>query len=427
VNEPRPFAATAGRDFANDRPLAIDIPGWYYAQRERLAADADVLRQLIAAVDWPNDLVPSQWAQWYSLALGFRPDLIIELGRGMGNSTALFCQAAAALGNVEVVSLCHSIEWAARTAPRIANVVDPEWFEPLDARVTDIVTTDYAQMLSGRRRVLLLWDAHGFEIAEVVLGEILPRLLDREHLVVMHDILDNRYMPVGRSYNGQPIWKGSEWQQRTGCSGARVNIGWMHAIQDQIVAIADFSARNDVDLESADHEYTRFFGAHSDLAAEMRASIGDEFFSTTAQWAFFSLSGRVGPFYFPAVKGRRAFANRGAIVLDQGLRLPASVTTAAQPWAFASAWRWRPTVDPPEGADAWLRVRLRIAEASIGLGLLGQNGADFTVRRALSPARQPIDVLLPVADLSSPGQLVIHTWAAPVAAHVQVEEVSLVW
>jgi hypothetical protein len=427
VSQLKPFAGTPGRDATRDRPAPFDVARAYYDERRRIAADAPLLRQLIAAVDWTNDLTPPQWAQWYGVALGFQPDLVVELGRGRGNSTALFCQAIATLGRGRVVSLCNTGDWATVTAPRVSKVVGRRWFDPLEARITDILTADYADILGDHRRVLLLWDAHGFEIAEVVLGEILPRLLDRTHLVVMHDITDNRYAHASRSYEGQPLWKGSEWQQRTGCWGARVNIGWMHAIQDQVIAIADFSARNDLPVESADHELAQFFAAPSPRADEMRAVLGDEFFSTVAHWAFFTLTGKTGPFEFPGVAGRRVFAHRGAVVVDGLRQFPATVVTAAQAWTYASAWRWR-TIDAlPSGADAWLRIRVHVQEGSVGVGLVGSNGKDFTVRRALAPTRESIDVLLPVTDLANPGQLVIQTWAVPVAARVRVDELSIVW
>jgi len=421
-----PFAATAGRDTTKDQRTRFDVAQWYYEGRDRVAADATILRRLIEAVDWTNDLWPSQWAQWYSVALGFRPDLILELGRGRGNSTALFCQAAAKLGRTKVVSLCHSGDWTTITARKLAKIVEPRWFDPLDARMTDIVSADYADILGDHQRVLLLWDAHGFEIAEVVLGEILPRLLGREHFVIMHDIVDNRYAGVSRSYDGQPLWNGSEWQQRTGCNDARVNIGRMHSIQDQIVAIADFSARNDLDIGSADHEYHQFFD-DSGAADEMRTSLGNELFSTRAQWAFFSLTDKACPFEFPAVSGRRSFTHRSEVALEDAPQLPATVTTAAKEWAFASAWTWRPVAEVPRGADAWLRVRLQVDGGSIGIGLLAANGRDFLVRRALSTRPTAVDVMLPVEAVSHAGRLVVHAWAAPVSARVRIEELTLLW
>jgi hypothetical protein len=201
----------------------------------------------------------------------------------------------------------------------------------------------------------------------------------------------------------------------------------MQSIQDQIVAIADFSARNDLEIGSADHEYHRLFEAGSRPADEMRALLGEEFFSTVGHWAFFSLTGKTGPFEFPAVSGRRSFAHEGAVAVDGISYLPAAVVTDAQAWAFASAWTWRPTIQVPPEADAWLRVRLLVEGGSVGIGLLAGNGTDFTVRRALSPGRHPVNVFLPIADLSSPGSLVIQTWAAPIAARVRVDALTLLW
>src|SRR5262245_63369798 len=119
---------------------SVDIAGFYYEQRRAIAEDAPVLRALIRAVDAERDLTPTQWAQWYAIALGFRPDLIVELGRAKGNSTALFTQAAARLGgSARVVSLCTSKDWENETLPRVRAIVPPGWLDRLDARVVDIL------------------------------------------------------------------------------------------------------------------------------------------------------------------------------------------------------------------------------------------------------------------------------------------------
>ena len=133
------------------------------------------------------------------MALTFRPDLIVELGRAKGNSTALFCQAASRLGDTRVVSLCNSKDWIEESLPRIRAIVPPGWLDRLDARTADILDVDYEQLFAGRTRVMLLWDAHGFELAETVLGRILPLIADRPHLLLIHDISDNRYAEVSRS------------------------------------------------------------------------------------------------------------------------------------------------------------------------------------------------------------------------------------
>src|SRR5438093_1414104 len=118
----RPFHNVPGRNVDADRAPDFDIGGYYFEQRHAIAEDAAVFDALIAAIDASYDLNPAQWAQWYSVALGFRPDLIVELGRSKGNSTAVFCQAAARLGGTRVVSLCTSRDWVDQSLPKVRPV-----------------------------------------------------------------------------------------------------------------------------------------------------------------------------------------------------------------------------------------------------------------------------------------------------------------
>lgn len=421
-----PFAQVPGRDVTKDGPAPFDIARYYYAQRLRIREDAPILRRLMAAVDRPNDLGPAQWAQWYSVALGFAPDLIVELGRGRGNSTALFAQAARHLERVRIVSLCRSDDWTATVAPRIAGIVDQQWFATIDARRTDILSTDFEAILADHRRVLLLWDAHGFQIAELVLGEIVPRLASRDHLILMHDISDNRYAGVPRSYVGQPLWKGSEWQERSGAE-SRVNIGWMNSMQDQVIALADFSARNDLEIGSADHEYRTFFDSHPECAAEMRQQVGDELFSPIGHWAFLSLSGKQGPFHFPATSGWRAAKRQCRVITDELPRLPTVVVTDATPWAYTVTFPWRPAETLPAGTPAWLRCRVHVDGGAIGVSLQTPDGTAFVDTQVVSSSDRALDAILRVPDVAERGRLVIHTWDAPQSARVRIEDVSLVW
>lgn len=428
-----PFSSTPGRDLGRDRPSTFEVARSYYDQRHLIAEDAPLLRALIAAVDGPGDLGSAQWAQWYSVAVGFEPDLIIELGRGRGNSTAVFAQAARRLGlrrpakRTRVVSLCVTGEWDAVVAPAIARIVDPAWFANVDARRIDILSVDYEQLLAGHARVLVLWDAHGFEIAELVLGDILPRLAGRDHLVLMHDISDNRYPGVSRSYSGQPLWKGSAWQKRTGACESRINIGWMNSMQDQVIALADFSVRNDLEIGSADHEYAQFFEAHPDHAEDMDRLLGKEFFSIAGYWAFLSLTGKEGPFHFPAVSGGRSAVHRSDLVTDALARLPATIVTADQAWAYASTIGWRPMEEPPADVAAWIRCRLRVEGGVAGVSLLARDELSFVESHVVSAMTGPIDVWLRAPRATERGRLVIHTWDVPVSARVRIDDLSLVW
>jgi hypothetical protein len=412
--------------------LDLEIARYYYDQRAQIHQDAPVLRSLIEAVNWQNDLTPPGWAQWYSVALGFKPDLIVELGRGYGNSTAIFCQAASRLGHTRVLSLCKSTEWNTVTVPRLQNVVPPGWFDALDARVADILDADYENLLYGGKRVLFLWDAHGFQIAEVVLARILPLLASREHLIVMHDISDTRYAVLPKSYEGLPIWKGSTFPGAPENPSARVNIGWMNSMQDQVVAIADFAFRNDLEIGSADHAYAQFFAADRAATAEMTQSLG-ELFSLSAHWAFLSLAGK-DPLNFPAMP--RRFRNQSEVVIEdihpkrwfgRSQPLPRLIETSAIPWEYAAVLSVRPSRDIPEGAQRSLRIRVVVEAGPAGIGLLNADRSVFLQSKQVLPALEPQTIWLAIDDPAAVGPLVVHTWDTPQPARVRLDEIAVVW
>ena len=423
-----------GRGLAKAQSAIFDVAGYYYEQRHRIVEDAGILNTLIEATRAEHDLTTQQWAQWYSVALGFQPDLIVELGRSKGNSTALFCQAAWRLGGTRVVSLCNSRDWVDETLPRLRPVVPAAWFDALDARIGDILDVDYETVVQGAQRVLLLWDAHGFEIAEIVLGRILPLIADRPHLVLMHDISDNRYAGVSRSYDGQPLWKGSTWDKGTGRSTNRVNIGWMTSLQDQVIAVADFATRNDIEIGSADHEYARFLYERAGGEDEMRRVLGDRFFSPLAHWAFFSLTGRQPPFHFPAVQHR--FRHRVEVDLRDihpkrwfGASRPAPrlIETSSVPWAYASVIAVKPRREPPAGVQRSLRLRIQVEEAAVGVGLLNRDRSAFLQSRRLVPEVDPQTIWLSIDDPAMMGPLVVHTWDVPTPGRARIDEITMVW
>jgi hypothetical protein len=231
-----------------------------------------------------------------STALEFSPEIILELGRGLGNSTCAFTEAANLLTpqKCHVISLCVTDAWDRETVPHLQRVVAESWFRPLVARQEDILSVDYPGTLAKGNRILIFWDAHGFEIAECVLGAILPEVADREHLVIMHDMSDARYIPASYSQYGEHgIWKG-------GNEGpSRLRIGVIDSAVEQAIAITDFAARNNLTLNSADHSNHAEFDHNPERLAEMRRLLGDELFSLQAHWFWFSLNEHPGPYTFP--------------------------------------------------------------------------------------------------------------------------------
>lgn len=282
----------------------------YFNQRHAIAATSARLRHLREAINDPINLSSFQWAQWFAYVREYRPDLVLELGRGNGNSTAAINEALHQLGHGRLVSFCLSRTWRKKTAPLLEPLVETDWFRPLDARVGDILRQDFQEVLGSGGRVLLVWDAHGFEIAAIVLGHILPILAEREHFVIMHDISDVRFRDKSElSYGDREIWRGMEAARRNG-QGSRVCLGWMSTLVDQPIAVVDFLTRNRGQLHSADESYHREIGQDAERLAEMQRLLSPGDWSMIADWAYFSLNDLPGPYTFPRFVRSAAGAGR---------------------------------------------------------------------------------------------------------------------
>lgn len=140
----------------------------YWSQRQALGGRRQRLQGLREAVGRPNDLPAFQWAQLFTYALNFGPDVILELGRGQANSTCVFTEAANCLGanRCRVQSICLNDAWQKETISRLQGVVPSLWFSPLEAVCADILRFDFESALTEARKVLIFWDAHGFDVAQ---------------------------------------------------------------------------------------------------------------------------------------------------------------------------------------------------------------------------------------------------------------------
>ena len=268
----------------------------YWNQRYRLSELCPRFRQMGETIGELTHLSYFQWAQLASMALEFKPDLILELGRGKGNSTCVFTETANIIGSTKVVSLCLSAGFLEQTLPRLFQGchLPPGWLAPLECWVADILSFDYEPLLNKHNRILVFWDAHGFEVASCVLGRILPILQHKEHIVMMHDMSDQRYLSRDSlDYGDQILWRGDD------AEGARMVLGFINSAEPQAVSIVDFACRNRIDLLTADHSLHTELKPHPEKVAEMLHLLGDDFFSLNGHWLSFSLNDYHRPFFFP--------------------------------------------------------------------------------------------------------------------------------
>lgn len=169
----------------------IDFASCLWNHRKELIVSKKHLKELNEAVNRPIDFAFHEWIKLYTLVLEFSPDLIIELGRGYGNSTCIFTEAINKIGKGKVVSIGYDNQsWEKFTVPSLQKLVNPQWFDKLDIMQQDIMKTDFTEMTQPAQRILLFWDAHGTELAQYVLSHLFPLLQKKEHLIIMHDVTD---------------------------------------------------------------------------------------------------------------------------------------------------------------------------------------------------------------------------------------------
>ena len=278
------------------RPGPLVTPGGaYWAQRAALAESGARLRALHGAVGRGSDLTLPQWAQLLAVTLEFGPDLVIELGRGYGNSTCVFAEAFHRLGAADrwLLSVCRSDDWQRTTRAAVAPLVPAGWLDPIDARVNEILSFDFAAALGAARRPMLFWDAHGMDVAECVLGEIVPLMATKDHLVAMHDLSDARRSPPEAAATG-----GTASGGRTTGTGPGSSLGHIQSAVEQAVAIVDLATRNGLTVESADRSIAEEIVAEPARVAEMQARLGD-LFAPRAHWFWFTCAERAGEMTFP--------------------------------------------------------------------------------------------------------------------------------
>jgi hypothetical protein len=85
-------------------------------------------------------------------------------------------------------------------------MLDADWFAPLTVLQDDITTVDFEPLLVGSTRTLVFWDAHGTDIAEALIGGLLPSL-PAANKVVVDDIwrAPSRY-GLEAEYQAGPLW-----------------------------------------------------------------------------------------------------------------------------------------------------------------------------------------------------------------------------
>jgi hypothetical protein len=249
---------------------------------------AAVRAALETATGGPRDFIRQQWLQLASVVYDFKPDLIIELGRGYGNSTSAMAMAMKMLRPqpCRLLSLCLATSFNEISRPHLdATLPDKSLFASVEALNEDIARFDFSSHVEKAQRVFVFWDAHGYDLAMNLLARLFPALAEKAHLVLVHDMADLKYLGAEhRRYDGAP-WKG------TGSAPAKYILADVGCQYEEGVALVDFLGRNGLPFRSAESSY------FSELTAQQVAEIDQRFgsdFSRLGFWYYFSLNEAAG-------------------------------------------------------------------------------------------------------------------------------------
>jgi hypothetical protein len=257
--------------------------------RGRLAEVIGELREvrcaLQQAMGGPRDFVRQQWLQVASIVYDFKPDLIIELGRGYGNSTCAMAVAAKMLRplSCRIVSLCLSDVFTRISRPHLkAHLCDPSILAALEPLECDILAYDFESAIASAQRVFVFWDAHGYDVAQAILTGLIRKLQDRPHLALVHDMADLRYFSDDfRRYGIDAEWLAC------GSAAPKYILGDIGSQYDEGIALVDFLGRNRIGFYSAESSY--FPDLTENQARELNALFGADF-SRNGFWYYFSLN-----------------------------------------------------------------------------------------------------------------------------------------
>ena len=258
---------------------------WKY--RRELKKSRNRILKLARAINRLNDLSLPQYGQLFVTTLAFKPDLIIELGRGFGNSTAVFTEVANQLTNCKVISICLSNDWQKTTSVEIAKIIPKNWFNKLDAKITNIFDIDIRKLVKKSKRILFLWDAHGWDVAEYILGRVLPAIRKKEHLVLVHDIsyFDQKNHA---DYGSHGVWKGYPGDEVKDLP--YVVVDSMTSPFEEVIVIYDFAARNKLKIYSLQEQINEIFRKNNNARAELKNLLGKHLADSSSSFHYFSLN-----------------------------------------------------------------------------------------------------------------------------------------
>jgi predicted O-methyltransferase YrrM len=265
-------------------------------QADQLAGLAPILAAAMDRLENAGNLTFAQGLLLAAATFELRPQVVLDIGTGGGGSAKAFGLAGATYG-ARVYTFDLYPAWNEAIKPKLSREVVRRISDVVIPVVGDITTQNLSTFTASANPIIVFWDAHGYKIAECILSRLLPLIAEKKHLIICHDMSDNRLRP-NKPYDNKPFWRGLDGAHEG--KFAYVNLGHTTAIVEQVIPILDFCWRNGISLHSIDSEL------HLEPGNEKRRELLYQFGlpnSTLLDIAYFTLNETTARHFPPAGEG----------------------------------------------------------------------------------------------------------------------------
>jgi hypothetical protein len=316
-----------------------------------------------------------------------------------------------------MLELCEEFDWAHGVIAIIGEIISYE----------SLIGQQYEARILNARRILIFWDAHGYEVADIILSIILPKLYGREVLIACHDLLDSRYLLDDRVYGSHSLWRRQQEPD-----SLWVHIGKIHSYYEELISIVDFTSRNSIDLHSVMHsimvnDQARRTWDQEEWVEQTLTSCPTAHLKVPAahaycNWHYFSLP--KSDVSFPAV--RNVYQKPEPTQLADVTTIPVSrilpigearitdkqeaitLITAPGQWTYGAEARF--DIPGIESESRIVRIGLEVESGVLGLGWLREDQTAWVTRAAAIANSDEKELTLIIPARTRGGKLVFDNW-----------------
>jgi hypothetical protein len=167
-------------------PTAWTLPTEF--SQQLFQKQREYLWDLCRRLEAQNDFTFDDWEILFHVLENYRPDFILEVGRGAGNTTCVMLEHCIRYPEVCFISVDLYDHWNQLITDRLPqDFLDQiRGYELLQQNFLDF---DIQRIKKGTwEKLLLFWDINDIEATSYLATDVLPDLTNRNTLVAVHDV-----------------------------------------------------------------------------------------------------------------------------------------------------------------------------------------------------------------------------------------------